>query len=178
MSSERVTSSNQIETRDVDPFVLMPSTKRGVRKFVRALHHAIFHASREGRASEIVLWSNAVASLAMAGLSWFLFRSTPATIATPVVLFVLLRLALMNRHTIWIAASFGTLAVGGGSGALAWLFGHVIEVSASAPSIAAVIFAVVGAMLPAWAYGRLAERRSSNQPDSLIDPVSVPSSGQ
>jgi hypothetical protein len=114
----------------------------------------------------------------MSGLSWYLFRSTPVTIATPVVLFVLLRLALANRHTIWIAASFGTLAVGSASGGLAWLFGHGIEASASAPSIAAVIFAVLGAMLPAWAYGRLAERRASNQRDSLIDPVSVPSSGR
>lgn len=158
-----------------------------MKKLLRALHHAVFHASREGRAHEVVLWSNAIASLMFAGLAWYLVRSTPATIATAVVLFVLLRLALMNRHTIWIAASCGTLAVGGVSGALAWLFGHVVEPSASAieasameasasvPSMAAVVFAIAGAILPAWAYGRLAARRASNQRDSLIDPVSVPS---
>jgi len=157
----------------------MASTLKGMRRFLRAVHHAIFHASREGRASEVVLWSNAIASLAMGVLAWFLFRSIPGAIATAVVLFVLLRVALANRHTIWISASFGTLAVGGACGSLAWLFGHVIEASTSAPSIVAVLCAVGGAMLPAWAYSRLAEKRATNTRegrDSLIDPVSVPTS--
>src|SRR5262245_5860140 len=78
-------------------------------RVLRGIHHAIFHASREGRSSEIVGWSNALASLVMGGGLFYLVRSWPLALALVVVAFVLLRVALTNRSTIWIAAAAGTL---------------------------------------------------------------------
>jgi hypothetical protein len=147
-----------------------------VRRVFRALHHAVFHASRQGRAAEVAGWSNALASLAIGGGLFLLYRSIALAVAASVVAFVLLRVALAHRATVWIAASFGTLAVAGAAGGLAWLFAHVVESIPSLPSIVAVLAAVGGATLPAWAYGRLAQRRVENVRDSLFDPVSVPSS--
>ena len=38
-----------------------------LRRAARAVHHAVFNASREGRAAEIAIWSNAASALAVAG---------------------------------------------------------------------------------------------------------------
>ena len=152
--------------------------KRGpVGRALRILRHAIVDASRHGRAAEIIGWSNAFASLGLGGLVFWLLRSWPGAIGTAVVAFVLLRLALIHRYTLWIAASLGTLAVSGLAAFLTWLFAHVVEV-AWFPSVAAVVVALGSATVPAWAYGRLAQRRANHVPDSLVDPVSVPSSVQ
>ena len=78
--------------------------------------------------------------------------------------------------TVWLAASCGTLAVSSAAGGLAWLFAHALESIPSAPPIAAVAAAVAAAMVPAWAYGRLAQRRGEDVRDSLLDPVSARSS--
>lgn len=149
--------------------------RSGLSRALRRLHHAIFYASRDGRSAEIAAWSNAVASLGIGVATFFVMHSWPFAICLPLIAFVLLRLALVHRLTIWIAASFGTLAVSGLAGALVWLFAHVIEIP-SAPSIAAVIGAVAAATLPAGAYARLAQRRAEDVRDSLVDPVSVPPS--
>lgn len=159
---------------------LMHEARRGkalsrLSRALRNLHHIVFHASREGRASEIAAWANALASLALGAGGFLLVHSWPVAIATPIVAFVLLRVALTNRVTIWVAASFGTIAVAAFFGVLAWVFGHVVEIPA-VPSVAGVLGAVTSATLPAWAYGRLAQRRVQDVRDSLIDPVSVPSS--
>jgi hypothetical protein len=151
--------------------------RSAIARAIRSIHHLIFHASREGRSAEIAVWSNAIASLGIGAGTFFLtHHSWPLSITTAALSFVLLRLALAHRLTVWIAASCGTLAVSCVGGGLAWLFAHVIEAVPSAPSIAAVIGAVASATLPAWAYGRLAQRRDDHIRDSLIDPVSVPSS--
>lgn len=150
--------------------------RRGpVARVLRLLDHAIFDASRHGRVAEITGWSNAFASLGLGGLVYLLTSSWQVAVGTPIVAFILLRIALVNRHTVWIAASLGTLAVSGLAGFLTWLFAHVAEIP-WLPSVAAVIVALASATVPAWAYGRLAQRRTSHIRDSLIDPVSVPSS--
>jgi hypothetical protein len=138
------------------------------------LRHVVFDASRQRRASEIVAWANAIAALGIGALVFALFRSWPLAAVVPVVAFVMLRAALMYRHTVWIAASFGTLAVAGVGGGLAWLFGHVFEIEA-APPIAALLGAALSAIAPSWAYARLAQRRLEGVRDSLLSPA--PSSG-
>jgi hypothetical protein len=135
----------------------------------------MFHASREGRLAEIAAWSNAAAALALGGLAFYELRSWSIALVAMVLSFVLLRVALAHRLTVWIAASFGTLAVGAAGGTLAWVFAHVVEVP-SLPSIAAVFGAIFAACPPAWSYARLAKHRADAIPDSLIEPVSVPSS--
>ena len=90
--------------------------------------------------------------------------------------FVGLRVALAHRSTLWIAAGFGTLTVAAVGGSLAWLFGHLLD-GPSAPSIAAVLGAVVAALGPAWGYARLARRRAEGVRDSLIEPVSASRGG-
>lgn len=135
----------------------------------------MFDTSRAGRSSEIAAWSNAVASLGLGASVYLAARSWPLAVGLSILGFILLRGALVHRLTVWIAASFGTLAVAGVGGGLSWLFAHVLEVPA-APSIAAVIGALLAAILPAWAYGNLAQLRERRVRDSLIDPVSVPSS--
>jgi len=142
----------------------------------RNIHHAIFHASREGRCAEIAFWSNTAACFLLGAGTFYVTQSWVVGVAIAAAMFILLRIAIANRFTVWIAASFGTLAVSALGGALAWLFAHVIESSATAPSIAAVAGAVVSATVPAWAFGRLAQRRQEAIPDSLVEPISVPSS--
>jgi hypothetical protein len=144
-------------------------------KALRGLHHAIFHASRDGRSSEIAAWSNAVASIGFGVVTYALTRSWPFTVCIPIIVYVLLRAALTHRLTVWIAAALGTLAVSGAGGGLSWLFAHVIEVS-WVPALAAAIGALVSATFPAWAYARLARLRGRDVRDSLIEPVSVPPS--
>lgn len=141
----------------------------------------MFHASREGRAAEIAIWSNAASALAVAGavvaLTW---ASLPAHalwigMGAGVAAFVGLRVSLAYRVTVWIAAAFGTLTIGALGGALAWLFGHVLE-SPSAPSILAVFGALLAAVAPAWSYSRLARQRAQHVRDSLFEPISAPQS--
>ena len=117
-----------------------------------------------------------MAAIGLGGAAYALTRSWPGAIGAVVLVFVLLRGALAHRNTVFIPASLGTLAVAAVGGGLAWLFGHVIEVP-SAPSIAAVLGAVLSALAPAWAYATLAQRRARDIRDSLVDPVSVPPSG-
>lgn len=185
MSPKRVTwsfgvtsVSRVIDLGSATPFhtVMLASTQRKLRRFFRLLYRTVFVASRQGRPYEIAVWSNAVASLLVAGATFYAVRAAVPTILSAVLLFVALRLALISRHTVWIAATLGTLAVGGGAGGLAWLFGHVIE-TAGAASIAGVLGAMMGALGPAWAYSELVRRRSESVRDSLMDPVSMPSSG-
>lgn len=146
-----------------------------LRRALRAVHHAVFHASREGRAAEIAAWSNAAAAVGAGAGAFALSRSWPAALATALAMFVPLRVALAHRVTVWVAALLGTLAVAATSGGLAWVFAHVLE-APSAPPIAAVLGALAGALAPAWAYGRLAQRRLDEVPDSLLEPVSLPPS--
>jgi hypothetical protein len=101
--------------------------------------------------------------------------SLAASASIAVLAFVLLRLALLHRVTVWIAAAFGTVAIAGAAGGLAWLFAHVIELDA-APPIAAACAGVLAAILPTRAYVKLARSRERDVPDSLIDPVSARSS--
>lgn len=137
----------------------------------------MFDASRAGRSFEVAAWSNAAASLALGAGSYAGTRSWQIALGTAVVAFVLLRGVLTHRLTVWIAASFGTLAVGAVGGGLAWLFAHVLD-APSAPSIAAVLGALLSATVPAWAYAELAQRRAQDIRDSLVDPVSVPRSSR
>jgi len=139
---------------------------------LRAIHHAAFHASRDGRTAEIAAWSNAAAALGVGALAFYTTRSwVLALIAAPLA-FVLLRVALAHRVTVWLAASFGTLAVAAAGGTLCWPFAHVTD-SASLPSIAAVFGGILSACAPAWSYAKLARHRADNVPDSLVEPVSI-----
>jgi hypothetical protein len=148
---------------------------------LKLLHHAVFHASREGRAGEIAAWANGASAFAIAAgvtaLGWSRLSMHAAWIglAVGIVTFAGLRLSLAHRVTVWIAAAFGTLTIAALGGGLAWLFAHVVE-SPAAPSIAAVLGALAAALAPAWSYAHLAKRRKENVRDSLISPVSVPHS--
>jgi hypothetical protein len=144
-------------------------------KLFRRLNALFFAESREGRSSEIAAWSNALASIAIGVAIFLRTHSWPFAICLPIIVFGLLRGALAHRFTLWIAAAAGTLAVAAVGGGLAWLFAHVIE-AAWVPAAAAALGAAISALLPAWAYSRLSQRRIDQQPDSLIEPVSVPPS--
>lgn len=147
------------------------------RRLARAADHIVFDASREGRAAEIAAWSNAASAFAVAlgtaALLWERFSSNAVwgALVAGVVTVLVLRLALTHRYTVWLAAAAGTLTIASLGAAVGWLFGHVVE-SPAAPSIAAVLVALLGAVAPAWAYSQLAKRRATDR-DSLIDPVSV-----
>lgn len=147
----------------------------------RAVHHAFFHASRAGRASEIAAWANGTSALAVAvGIAVLTWSRLPVHAAWVglgggVLVFVGLRLALTHRFTVWIAALVGTLTIAALGGSLAWLFAHVGD-NPSAPPTAAVFGAILAALGPAWSYAQLARRRANDVRDSLISPVSVPRS--
>jgi hypothetical protein len=138
---------------------------------LRVLHHSIFHESSAGRAAEVVAWSNAAAALCIGGQGYLAGLSLAAAAGVAIGSFVLLRLALLHRVTIWIAAAFGTVAIAGAAGGLAWLFAHVVEMEA-APPIAAACAGVLAAILPTRAYVKLARNREASVPDSLVDPIS------
>ncbi len=114
-------------------------------------------------ATSALLWTRVSASAAWLGLL--------AGAATLLVL----RGALTRRSTAWISAVVGTLTIASAGGALAWLFGHVAETPA-APSIAAVLGAVVAALPPAWGYSLLA-RRTLDGRDSVVPSSAAPFSG-
>ena len=146
-----------------------------MRRFLRAIHHSIFHESSAGRAAEVVAWSNAAAALGAGAQAFVLGLSLAASAAIAILAFVLLRLALLHRITIWLAAACGTIAIAGAAGGLAWLFAHVSEIDA-APPIAAAAAGILAAILPTRAYVKLARAREADVPDSLVDPVSARSS--
>lgn len=148
----------------------MERQQNWLSRVVRLIHHAVFHAPRERRASEIAAWSNALASVALGVVAFVAVHSWPLAICGPIIVFVLLRAALTNRATIWIAGVTGTVAVAVVAGGLGWLFGHVVEVPA-VPLIACGVVAIGSAIVPAWAYRRLSQRRAHVR-DSLIDPIS------
>lgn len=152
-----------------------PLVDRAVRRLLRAIHHSIFHESSAGRAAEVVAWSNAAAALGVGAQAFVLGLSLAASAGIAIFAFVLLRLALLHRVTVWVAAAFGTVAVAGAAGGLAWLFAHCIELDA-APPIAAACAGVIAAILPTRAYVKLARSREQDIPDSLVDPVSARSS--
>jgi len=150
-------------------------------KAMLVAHHAIFDASRGGRASEIASWANAASALtagaSAAALLWSALGASAlwAGFAALVLVFVGLRLSLAHRVTVWIAAAFGTFTIAALGGALAWLFGHVVE-APGAPSVAAVVGSVVAALAPAWSYTHIARLRSERVRDSLLSPLSAPRS--
>ena len=161
-----------------------PSARPRRSALVKALqiaHHAIFDASRGGRATEIASWANAASALTIgagtAALLWSRLGANAlwAGAAALVVVFAGLRLSLAHRVTVWIAGAFGTVTVAALGGSLAWLFGHVVEAPA-VPSVAAVVGAVFAALAPAWSYTHIARLRSEHVRDSLLAPLSAPRS--
>jgi hypothetical protein len=134
------------------------------------LRQSFEYESRDGRAAEVAGWSNALAAIAMGGAVVWQHGTWAAAGATILVAFLALRLALTNRVTVWLAAAVGTLTVGGATGALAWLFGHVAEL-AWVPPIAGLVVGVAAAALPAWAYTQIARQRLADVPDSLLEPT-------
>lgn len=149
------------------------------KRFLRALRSAIFVESRQGRAAEIAGWSNAASAVAVAAaavaLAWSRLggHALWLGVATGALTFLLLRLALTHRVTVWIASVLGTLTIAALGGSLTWVFAHVLEMP-TLPPIAAVLGALVSSLAPAWSYAQLARRRAESIRDSLIDPVSVP----
>ena len=136
----------------------------------------MFDASRVGRAGEIAAWSNAASALAIAittgALLWSRFAIDAVWIGllAGVALFVVLRLALAHRYTVWISALVGTLTIATLGAAVAWLIGHLVE-APDAPTVAAALGAILAALAPAWAYGQLAQRRANSERDSLLSPI-------
>ena len=74
--------------------------------------HADFDESRQGRASEIAAWSNAASALAIgAGVTAFAWSRIPVHAAwvglvAAALMFLVLRLALTHRATVWVAAAW------------------------------------------------------------------------
>ncbi len=137
--------------------------------------------SRGGRAAEIAAWSNGASAVIVAAaitvIGWnrLPLHAAWAGLCGGALMLVVLRLALTHRLTVWLAAAAGTLTVAAAGGALAWLFAHVLE-EAAAPSIAAVIGALVAALAPAWSYAQIARQRAGDERDSLVEPISAPHS--
>jgi hypothetical protein len=158
-----------------------PSRRSTLSRVFGAVRHAIFDESRQGRAAEIAGWSNAasafVLALGLGVLTWSRIgvHAVWVGLVAGGITLALLRLALTHRTTVWIASALGTLTLAAMGGSTAWLFAHVLEIP-SAPSIAAVLGAVLAALAPAWSYAQLARRRAEHMRDSLIDPISVPHS--
>ncbi len=146
-----------------------------MRRFLRWLYYTVFAASDDGRPFEVAVWSNALASVGVGALTFHTIHSWAPAIALGIVVFVLLRIALTHRVAIGLAAFAGILAVAGAGGGLAWLFAHLSE-RADVPTIAAALGAFTAAVVPAWAYAKLAARRWNGVPDALIEPVSIPPS--
>lgn len=146
--------------------------RRGV---LRAIHHAFVFESRHGRAAEIVGWSNALAAV-VAGASAFrgLDLALLPSFAVTVVAFALLRVAMVHRFTLGLAALAGTLSVAAAAGVLAWTLGHVVEAYAWAPHALGIVSALTSALAPAWAYASVAAHRRQQVPDSLLTPLSGP----
>ncbi len=140
----------------------------------RVLHRGLFYESQNGRAAEIAAWSNALAALGLGAASYFVLTSWVAAVVVAPLAFMGLRLSLVNRKTLWIAAVLGTLAVAGTAGGLGWLFGHLAEARA-VPPIMCALAAIGAGLVPAWAFSKLASVREVTR-DSLIDASSVPSS--
>lgn len=153
-----------------------PSVPGTAHRALRAVHHALAFESRHGRAAEVAGWSNALASLGLGVAAFRCGLGEVAAVAVLVASFALLRLAMTHRATIPLAALAGSLAVAGVGGLLAWTFAHVVETEPAAPSIAGIVGALVSALAPAWAYATVARSRRADVPDSLLSPVSVPSS--
>lgn len=149
-----------------------------VVRVLRAVHHAVAYESRHGRAAEVAGWSNLLASLGL-GLAANRLGAAPlAALLVAALAFVLLRVALVHRTSIGVAALLGTLAVAAVGGGLAWTFGHALEeVHPAAPQMAGVAGALLGALLPAWAYATVAQHRRNDVPDSLLGPASSKASG-
>jgi hypothetical protein len=158
-----------------------PATRGRVGRALRTLGHAIFDESRGGRASEIAAWSNGASALGVAiavtTLGWDRLPVNAAWAGLVVGALTLagLRLALVHRFTVWVAAVVGTLTVAAIGGTLAWLLGHLVELAA-APPIAALAGALLAAVAPAWSYANIARRRADDVRDSLVEPISVPRS--
>lgn len=152
------------------------------KRFLRAVHHAIFHESREGRAAEVIAWSNGATGLAFGMLvAWLAWGRgpTPALglgLATAALAFCALRLALANRYTVWVAGVLGTTTIAALGGTLAWVFAHLFESLPALPAIAAAVGGALAASAPGWSYAQLARHRSDDVRDSLVSPVSVPHS--
>jgi hypothetical protein len=141
-----------------------------LRRFFRTLHHALAFESREGRAAEVCAWANALAAVGVGGGAYYGVRSFAVGGAVAFATFIMLRLALAHRLTVWLAAAFGSMAVGASAGALGWLFAHVSEWTL-APPIAGMVVGVAATLAPAWAYSQYARTRA-NVPDSLLEPRS------
>jgi len=158
------------------------SVQSPLRRLARVFYHAAAYESREGRAAEVIAWSNGATGLGFGALVLWLTWSRGVTtslglaLATTGVAFCALRLALANRYTVWIAAVLGTASIAALGGALAWVFAHLFESVAAFPSIAAFVGGFLAALAPGWSYAQLARQRADNVRDSLIHPISVPSS--
>ncbi len=142
--------------------------KPGLTRIFRSV---VFHASRHGRAAEVVGWSNAVAALGLGAGAVALGAPILGGVVAAVIAFALLRFALAHRVTLCLAACMGTLAVAASGGALAWLFAHAIESWPSAPWVGLVAGAIAAGVVPAWAYHELAVLRANGIPDSLVQPA-------
>ena len=144
-------------------------------RFKHRVARLIFTESAEPFASEIIGYTNAGISLTLflvlvigTVLGWA--PSAGISLAA----FVLLRLALENRVTLWVAAVVGTsfvTAVGAGIG---WMLGQVFE-TADAPIALAIASAILASILPVVAYRRFIMRGSDDIGRESILP-SVPSS--
>lgn len=138
--------------------------------------------SREGRAAEVIAWSNGATALGVGGLVGWLTWSHGVTLSlglglgAAAVAFCALRLSLANRYTMWIAAALGTFSMAAIGGTLAWVFSHLFESIAALPAIAAVAGGFLAALAPGWSYAQLARHRLENVRDSLIHPISIPHS--
>jgi hypothetical protein len=145
-------------------------------RFGRRLRQIVLERSSQGRAAEIVGWSNAAAAGA-GGIAIGYRTGTPlGGLVAFAVAFAGLRLMLAHRKTVGFAALLGTSAVAGAAGSVTWLFAHVVDRAGFADALG-IMGALVGGAVSAWAYADLAGKRHAKVPDSLVASA-VPSSSE
>jgi hypothetical protein len=145
-------------------------------RFGRRLRRIVVDRSSHGRSAEIVGWSNAAAAAAAAIAIGVRTAAPWGALLAFLVGFAGLRLMLAHRKTVGIAAMVGTLSIAGAAGVVTWLFAHVVDRAGFADAVA-IVGALAGGAVSAWAYADLASKRHAKVPDSLVGSA-VPSSSE
>lgn len=116
---------------------------------------SIVYESPDPFASEIALVANGVVSLLAFFAAWLLLSlGVLASALCAALLFVLLRIAFVNRIATVAAGAVSALGIAAAAGTAGWIMGHCVDATAI-PEICAAICAVLGGAMPASAYRRL-----------------------
>jgi hypothetical protein len=109
--------------------------------------------SKDQSGLELVIAANAVAATAVVALGWLQFGLTLPWIAVLVpTVFALLTTCLLFRHTIWIAACLGSIAI---ATMPALLLASAMEHVPYGRWLGGTLGAIAGLALGVWTYARI-----------------------